>query len=118
MKLQTPLGKFVRAIIFVTSLFFLSGCVSNPSGRLLASTVQSVDAAMIGWSTYVVTTHKPTVDQETAVRLAYERYQAAESVAETAYVASVKTGDQSRAADALQASQRALLTLIASLQPK
>ncbi len=117
--MKSNLGKFIRAVTLVTALFFLGGCVSNPSGRFLASTVQSVDAAMTGWSDYVAMGHT-TVDQEAAIRRAYSRYQAAEQAAEAAYAAATHGGDQSvweRAADALRASQRSLLTLIASFTP-
>lgn len=118
---MNSLRKFCCGVSFAIALFFTAGCVSqNPAGRLLASTVQSVDAAMQGWSTYVALGNA-TVDQETAVRSSYAKYQATVAAAEVAYVAAAKLGDESawqRAANALRASQRDLLTLIATFQPK
>lgn len=102
-------------IVLLCSALVLSGCqTENAAGRLLASTVQTVDAAMSGWGTYVAT-GKATEADEAAVRQAYAKYQAAEALAERAYFASVQTGDGSawqRARDELIASRNELLALL------
>lgn len=97
-----------------------SGCATqNAPGRILATTVGTVDSAMQGWATFVALGHA-TPDQESAVREVYAKYQAAESAAERAYVAAAKLNDQSawsKASAALTASQSDLLALLAKFNP-
>jgi hypothetical protein len=97
------------------------GCsTTNTAGRVLASSVQTVDAAMQAWWSYEVLGHA-TPDQVALARDAYATYQAAELLAEDAYLAYTKTGDASawqRAADGLRALQTHLLALIQQFQKK
>ncbi len=102
-------------------LAFAPGCANtqNTSGRLLVSTVQTVDTAMQGWWTYEALGHA-TPDQVVAVRDAYGKYQAAEAAAEVAYRAAAQSGDTSAyqtAADALRAAQSHLLDLVNQFNP-
>jgi len=98
-----------------------AGCsTTGTAGRLLATTVQTVDLAMQGWAQYVVS-GQVTPEQETAVRAAYAQYQLAEQAAEAAYLAAARTGDLDpwrRAAASLRASQAVLLALIDQCRTK
>ena len=108
----------VLCLLAIAATFLFSGCAATP-GRVLATTVQTVDAAMQGWGDYVAL-GKATAYQENTVRSAYTKYQAAEQAAEAAYVALAKTGDANawqRASNALRASQRELLTLVNLFAP-
>lgn len=115
---KTALTLWATIWIIVT---FASGCsTTNTAGRLLATTVQSVDAGMQGWWTYEVLGYA-TPDQVALVRESYGEYQAAELLAEDAYVAYAKTGDESawqRAADGLRGAQGHLLQLLEQFQKK
>ena len=117
---STILLALALASPFYVPLLFTGCSTTNPAGRLLASSVQTVDAAMQGWWSYEVLGHA-TPDQVALARQAYADYQAAEALAEIAYVEFAKTGDESawqRAADGLRASQGHLLQLIEQFQKK
>jgi hypothetical protein len=107
--------KTLALLLLTAALAFTPGCqTQNTAGRLLASSVQTVDAGMQSWWSYEVLGHA-TPDQVALVRAAYADYQAVEQLAESAYLAATKSGDTSawqRAADALTASQKPLLALI------
>lgn len=108
------LAAFGAVLLAIAALLFTGCHTQDVPGRLLTTTVQTVDGAMQGWGSYVAL-GKATAEQETTVRAAYSKYQSAEAAAEAAYVASAKTGDASvwqRASDALRASQGALITLV------
>ena len=99
----------------------LIGCqTQDVPGRTLATTVQTVDAAMQGWATYVALGHAGPA-QEAQVRAAYAQYQRAEAAAEKAYLVWTKTPDATGlqvwtvAASALRAAQADLLALVNSL---
>lgn len=101
---------------------FLTACAGfqTTSAKLLITTTQTVDAAMKGWATYAVA-NKLTDAQQAPVRDAYSKYQAAEKVAEDAYIAAVATGDQSpwTAANAvLQAAAANLQSIIQAFNIK
>ena len=109
-------------LLFLTAALVLAsaGCRSttNTAGRLLASSVQTVDAAMQAWWTYELLGHA-TPDQIALARESYAGYQEAEAIAEVSYIEFVKTGDATgwqRAADALRNSQLHLLSLITQFQ--
>lgn len=119
--LRTPPSTLsdLPGLILLLILLLAPGCVTQTPGRVLATTVQTVDAAMQGWATWVALGHA-TSEQELAVRGAYDRYQAFQRAAEAAYVAAAKTSDPSvfqRAAAALKAAQDDLLYLLAKFQP-
>ena len=107
----------VLLLTLVAPLLFV-GC--QTSGKFLATTVTTVDAAMKGWAEYVVI-GGATEQQQMSVKAAYEKYQVAEQAAEAAYVAAAKYGDDQAwlaASAALQESRTALFTLIASFNPQ
>ena len=98
------------------AVWLLSGCITfqDSSGKLLASTVQTVDAAMKGWATYVAL-GGATPQQEAAVKASYEKYQAVERIAERAYIDAALTGNQDGftiAAKVLEGARLNLLLLI------
>lgn len=110
----------MRNLIAVLTCAVLCGCASFQvtSGKLLASSALSVDAAMKGWAQWVVA-GQATTDQESAVKAAYQRYQVSMSLAQSAYTAAVATDDRTafqRAADVLAANKQALVDLITSFQ--
>ena len=85
----------------------------------MASTVQTVDAAMKGWATFVAI-GGATAQQEASVKAVYEKYQACQRVAEKAYVAAAVSGDRNSftvAADAMRAVQVDLLLAEAQGNP-
>lgn len=86
------------------------------AGKTLATTVQTVDGAMQGWAMWVAL-GKSTPAQEAQVKLAYEKYQAAESIAKNAILDGIKTGNQSgwaAVSAALTNSRTELINLINS----
>jgi len=96
-----------------------SGCAtSNPEGRLLASTAQTVDAAMKGWSIWVVD-GKAEPYSEVRVRELYGRYQLAMAAAKESYTVWKATGEKTpweRASVTLRQSRDFLLNLIDAFQ--
>lgn len=119
--LRTPHSTLsdLPGLLVLLILLLAPGCVTQTPGRVLATTVATVDAAMQGWATWVALGHA-TSEQELAVRAAYERYQALQHAAEAAYVAAAKTSDPSvfqRASAALTAAQGDLLYLLAKFTP-
>jgi len=118
--------RFLVLCCLVCGLVLVGGCFTgcatqNAPGRILATAVQSVDSAMQGWASYVAL-GRATDAQQASVRALYEKYQAAESAAETAYVAAAKLGDATifeRASVSLRAAQNDLLQLIEEIsRPK
>lgn len=108
-----------RYLLLLPFVALLMACASfqSTSGKLLATTAQSVDAAMKGWAAYVVA-GGATANQETQVRAIYAKYQATMTVATNAYVAALTSGDQSpwnAASSALTGAQASLLQLIQTL---
>jgi hypothetical protein len=98
-----------------------TGCqTSNTPGRVRASTVTTVRAAMEGWWTYeALGQAKP--EEVAKVRELYARYQAVEAVAEKAYIVAAKLDDQTawrQASEALKATQAELLAIIHEFQTK
>lgn len=109
-------------IAIVGLMLLMAGCASfqSTAGKTLATTVQTVDAAMQGWAAYVVIGN-PTPQQQAAVKTAYQKYQAAEAIAEKAYVLASASGDQSGwtvAASTLRQCQADLLLLISTFNTK
>lgn len=99
----------------------LTGCVSvqSTAGKMLASTALTVDASMKGWAQWVVA-GQANADQETKVKAAYIKYQAAMNIAKNAYAElaanpSNQTGWQT-ASEILTNNRDALLALISSFQ--
>ncbi len=85
-----------RIVPIIALAVLLTGCTTltnDSAGKLLASTAATVDKAMQAWATYVVVA-KIDADGQREVKTAYVKYQAAMSVAETAYVALVKDGNK------------------------
>jgi hypothetical protein len=110
-----------QAATKIIPLFMLALCLAGcaTSGKLLASTVATVDAAMKSWAN-LVAAGQTTPAQETAVKDAYETYQAAELIAENSYIAFIKSGDATawnRSAAALRDSRDALLHLVNRFAP-
>jgi hypothetical protein len=73
---------------------FWTGCASTPqqaSYRAVGTTIVSVDTAMNLWGAYVAAKH-PSPIQETAVKAAYEKYQASMTVVCDAGAAYSATG--------------------------
>ncbi len=100
----------------------LLGCASfnNTAGKLLVSAAMTVDASMKGWASYVVAGGS-TPEQENEVKTLYKKYQAAMSVAQTAYVAAASGGDKTvwnNASAALTASSGALSSLVQTFMMK
>lgn len=62
------------------------------AGKFLASTAQTVDAAMHGWAVWDATGKASPTDEAT-VRKVYQQYQLYMMVATNAYTLAVKTGD-------------------------
>ena len=108
----------ILLLILAAALLFTPGCVTvrNAPGRVLATSAQTVDAAMTAWTTYDALGHaRPAQSQ--SVRKAYAEYQRAFAVAEIAYLASRPSTPSeawNSAANVLRASQRDLLALIQS----
>lgn len=110
----------LQLLLLPALLLAFTACASfqNTAGKLLASTADTVDAAMRGWATYVVI-NKVGEDKQLPVRNAYANYQTAMVAAESAYKAAVQSGDQSawsQASAALTAASGALTTLVAQLE--
>ena len=112
--------KKLIAIAVCALMVSLLGCATlqSNSAKTLATTAQTVDAAMQGWASWVVL-DQATDEQEAKVRAAYTKYQLAMGVARNAYTISTKTGDTTAwkaAAEALLASKNDLLNLVAEFQ--
>ncbi len=112
-----------KLLPFYLMLAVLMGCATswqNNAGKTLATTAQTVDAAMKGWGMYVVTANPPERQQAT-VRDAYGKYQIAMDGAVKAYNTAVTLQDQSaytQASGALLAASKDILALIAAFSPK
>lgn len=95
-----------------------AGCqTQNATGRVLVTTVQTVDAAMQGWAQWVAAGQASAGD-EAKVSHAYGVYQAAELAAEKAYVAAAGAPDSAvwvQASAALKAAQVELIALVREL---
>lgn len=103
------------ALIVGFALLSISCATVNTQGKILASTVLTVDAAVKGWHTWAVLGNS-TVDQDRVVETIYLKYQAVETIAEKALIASIKTEDKSIFAQAniqLEAVKGELLNAIA-----
>lgn len=114
--------RFSAPIGLLLLLWMFTGCSTfqENAGKTLATTVQTVDAAMKGWAAYVAI-GGATAQQEASVKAAYQKYQAAEAIAEKAFVLSVTSGDQNgftTAAAVLRQVQADLLLLINTFAPK
>jgi uncharacterized protein GlcG (DUF336 family) len=87
------------------------GCrTTNPSGKIIASSAVTVDAAMKGWSVWV---HdgKATEAQEVMVRDAFIKYKSIETAARKAYAAAYAAKDDSSMAQVVAALQAAVADL-------
>lgn len=105
--------KLIVSLLLGLAIVGMSGCAATPQ-KVLVTTVQTVDAAMQGWATWVALGHA-NVEKEQAVKAAYVKYQLAESVAENALIASMKSGDNSAwklASQALTEQRTQLVALI------
>lgn len=104
-------------LLLVAATFLFSGCKSalDTNAKILTTTVTSVDVAMKGYAAAVALGAVNTNDQA-RVRALYSHYQAAESVAEAAIIAAIKTGDSGSLAQtsaALTAAREPLLAYLA-----
>jgi hypothetical protein len=97
----------VSLTIFVSAL---CGCKTTDTGKVIATTATTVDAAMKGWAIHV---HegKATAEQERKVAAAWLRYKAIESAAVKAYAAAYKSRDK----DAMAAITAGLQAAVADL---
>ena len=108
------------ALYAVLIIALCSACTSprTTSGRLLATSARTVDAAMQAWAQYVVITH-PAPEQEARVRAAYEAWQSAMRVAVDAWIATAQRQDDATLAQwdiawrSLGANEAELLNVIA-----
>lgn len=103
---------FIHATIFCCILILGAAC--QTTGKLIATSSATVDAAMQTWAVYVVDGHA-TAQQETQVRSIKSKYDAAEDAAVEAYTAFSLTGDKTRwqqARDFMLEQQRALIALV------
>ena len=112
-------GKLVSVIGLGGVVLGLSGCMTT--GKTLATTAQTVDAAMQGWAEYVAIGAAKPAD-ETRVRAAYEKYQASMNAAVAIYKATTEptapNAARLNAASALVRRHRAeLIALINQLIP-
>lgn len=117
----TPGTALMLAAALAFAPFAFTGCqTSNAPGRVLASTVTTVSAAMEGWWTWeALGQAKP--EEVARVRELYARYQAVEAVAEKAYVTAAKLDDQTawrQASEALRSVQTELLSAIEAFTHK
>lgn len=116
--LASPTSHASAVLVLLTALAILCGCTTTPldrSAKVLTSTVATVDSAMQGYATAVALGAVP-VDKQNDVRQLYAQYQTAESIAETAIVAAIKTGDASaleKTSAALIAARDPLLVFLA-----
>jgi hypothetical protein len=115
-----PRPPFVPVVLAGLILFAGAGCyTSDPASRTLVSTVLTVDAAMKGWSDFV-DKGNATTEQEAAVKNAYETYQHAQALAETAYFATlVQTNapfQWEKAAAKLREAEVDILALVAKFK--
>jgi hypothetical protein len=98
----------------------VAGChTTNTPGRILATSSQTVSAAMDGWWTYELLTQPPQ-EQVDQVRQGYAAWQLSQQAAEAAYNVHLTTGKTDAwqaAADALRASQATLLQLVHQFNP-
>ena len=113
---------FVATLAILALLFTSTGCVTfrDRSGKTLASIVHTVEAGMKAWATFVAI-GGATPQQEASVKALYEKYQACERMAESAYVSAALNGDKdgfARAVTVLQAIRSDLLLLISTFNPK
>jgi len=88
------MNRLITALL-CSLLLLAAGCASfeRTSGKALASSALTVDAAMKAWAQYVVLQHPPA-DQEAKVRAAYEQYQRSMRLAQDAWLAAVNSGDK------------------------
>lgn len=108
----------LAAGLAVLTLMLTSCKTTNLEGRLLASTAQTVHAAMQGWAVWVVK-GQATEDSEARVRAAYGRYQLAMDAALSCYTVWKQTGEKhywTRAEITLRTNRETLLNLISSLR--
>lgn len=118
-KLPLSLSLLILALLLPAVLAGIavggSGCAtSNPEGRILASTAQTVDAGMKGWAIWVADARADAYS-ETRVKEMYGRYQLAMEGAQTAYIVWQKTGEKNaweRASITLKTTRDKLLNLI------
>jgi uncharacterized protein YcfL len=106
----------MRNAIAIMALLLVVGCASfqATSGKILATSAITVDASMKGWAIWVAK-GQATDAQQAAVKSAYQKYQAAISIATGAYETAVTTGDQTawkQAEIILTNNQTALVNLI------
>lgn len=111
----------IRSMMGLAMVLLMTGCAwQNTTGKLLATTAQTVDAAMKSWAQYVKI-NSATDAQQAQVKTAYVKYQASMDAAVVAYEAAVTAKDQtlfSQASSALTASETVLLNLIKLFQSK
>ena len=109
--------RLLSVLFLAVLLAFAPACTTTTKGtaaKTLATTAQTVDAAMQGWAAWVVL-GKATPQAEAQVRQAYARYQLAMGAARNAYLTLDATGDKDAWAQAsiLVSSARAdLLNLV------
>lgn len=104
--------KKALALVLVAVTLVLAGCQST--GRVIASASSAVDHGLKAYAVLMVD-EKTTSDQDRRVKLAQERYYAAEDAALTAYLTWYKTGDDTaweRAKAQLLLAQSNLLNLL------
>lgn len=100
----------------------LSSCATfqGNAGKVLASTSQTVDAAMQSWAQYLKVNPLPP-SRQYKVQKAYQNYQVSMAAAEKAYIALAKNGDKNgwqQASIALTASQAEIIAAITAITGK
>ena len=104
--MKTLIGMMVAVVMIFT------GCATT--GKLIATSSTTVDHAMQAWAVYVVD-GKASKVQEDRVRVAKEKYDAAEDAAVEAYATFSAGGSKSSwtvAQEYLKQSQSSLISLI------
>jgi hypothetical protein len=108
----------IPILAIVGLLAMLTACASfqSTAGKSLASIALTADASMKGWAQWVAA-GQVAPDQEAKVKAAYEKYQAAMTLAKTAYANAAVSGDQTgwqAAYDLLTQNQAALIAIVQS----
>lgn len=109
----SPAGPVLPVLLALVMLGGAGCATTQTPGRILATTAQTVDAAMVGWQEFAWL--KPATEQDhAAVAQAYAVYQLSFAVAKSAQT-SGDTAGWARAAEVLRANQSALLLLLETL---
>lgn len=109
-----------KAASLILLALVLTGCQTNSGGKMLATSCQVANAAMEGWAVHVALGYA-TPAEEARVKEVWQKFQLAEGIAESAYLAGVRTGDMSgfdQAAAVMRSAQVDLVLLIQTFVEK